>query len=206
MESKDTIEQLKSENDELRRDIKILNLRYDVMKDDYQNLVSFTKKLSGQTDILLQRHNNLILYKAYKNIEYYILYKGLINAGFNYNNCKEKFENLYNLDLIKAIKYNFDEGKLSERNKIAVRELTEYHHNLIKDFGIIKCISNIAKILHFNNDNGNNCYNGDKRIYYHISIYELENACLEMSEKYDKITVLTYKYSKVYKFFENNNN
>jgi hypothetical protein len=176
--------------------INTLNLKYDVLKDDHQNLVIFTKELNCKNDILLTRHNNFILYKAFKNVEYYILQKSMIYKGFNiddYDNDISKISKYINL--VKCIK---NRKSLDKLNKYEIQFITdEVNYKLIKYFSIEKYIDDIEKILKFNNNTDN-----DKKSYYYISIFELENASQQMASVYDNIDIITYKYCDVFNYFE----
>ena len=73
----------------------------------------------------------------------------------------------------------------------------EVNYKLIKYFSIEKYIDAIEKILKFNNNTDN-----DKKSYYYISIFELENASQQMASVYDNIDIITYKYCDVFNYFE----
>jgi len=73
--SQPQINALKKDVKELKEENKILKEEIKVLKQDNVVLKNNNDKLTKQVNKLMRNHYNLVLWQAYKNVEYYIIQK-----------------------------------------------------------------------------------------------------------------------------------
>jgi hypothetical protein len=149
----------------LEKDNEILNTKIDVLEKD-------NKLLNKKIDILMRNRYNLILWQAYKNVEYYIIQKV---TGFDNN-------------MMNNINTNLTEFKNNPSNQIYIAEINK----MINKFNIPSYINNIGKLT----KNRLNEAHPDP-----IEMDELELACEDMKKTYNGIEELYKNYQEVYDYF-----
>lgn len=168
------VKELKQDNQQLKQENKELKLEIKELKQDNQQLKQDNQQLNKKMNILMRNHNNLILWQAYKNLEYYIIKtitkfdNSIIdNIDTNLNNFMNKPENTKYIQQIKEMQLKF---KINNYNSI-----------------LGKLTKNRIKEAHPNP----------------IELDELEIACDEMKHIYPGIEELYNNYTEVYNFFTN---
>jgi hypothetical protein len=162
---KKEIKILKEDTEELKSIIKKQNIRIDVFEED-------NKILKKEINILMKRHYNLVLWQAYKNLEYYII----------------KTVTKYDDITMSNINTNLNEFKNDPLNKKYIDDI----NNLIQKFKINNYANNLGKL----NKNRINEAHPDP-----IELDELKMACIDMKDKYNGIEELYNNYQEVYDFF-----
>jgi len=163
---------LKDENKELKLIIKTQNEKIDKLEKDNDLLKKDNKSLNKKVDILMRNHYNLVLWQAYKNVEYYIIQKV---TGFDNN-------------MMNNINTNLTEFKNNPSNQIYTTEINK----MINKFNIPSYINNIGKLT----KNRLNEAHPDP-----IEMDELELACEDMKKTYNGIEELYNNYQEVYDYF-----
>jgi len=155
---------------------RIIKLEHEVkeLKLENQQLTQDNKQLHTKINILMRNQYNLIIWQAYKNLEYYI-----IKSVTNFND---------------SIMHNIDTNL---NNFINNTENTKYITQ-IKEMQIKFKINNYYNIL------GKLSKNRIKEAHPDpIELDELEIACDEMKNVYPGIEELYNNYTEVYNFFTN---
>ncbi len=155
---------------------RIIKLEHEVkeLKLENQQLKQDNKQLHTKINILMRNQYNLIIWQAYKNLEYYI-----IKSVTNFND---------------SIMHNIDTNL---NNFINNTENTKYITQ-IKEMQIKFKINNYYNIL------GKLSKNRIKEAHPDpIELDELEIACDEMKNVYPGIEELYNNYTEVYNFFTN---
>jgi hypothetical protein len=165
------------------QDIRILNLEKDIkiLKEDNKqkdirilNLEKDNKVLTKKVNILMRSHYNLVLWQAYKNVEYYIIQKVT-----NYD--KNKMESI-NTNLTEFIKNPDNSIYANDINKLIIK----------------------FKINNYNKSLGKLTYNRIQEAHPNpIELDELEDACNDMEYIYCGIKDLYNNYKEVYDYFDN---
>jgi hypothetical protein len=164
-------------------DIRILNLEKDnkLLKEDNKqkdirmsNLEKDNKILTKNVNILMKRHYNLVLWQAYKNVEYYIIQKVT-----KYDKIK-----------MESINTNLTEFIKNSDNSMYINDI----NNFIMKF----------KINNYNKSLGKLNYNRIQEAHPNpIELDELEDACNDMENIYNGIKDLYNNYKEVYDYFDN---
>ncbi len=140
--------------------------------DDNSNSIYYSDDNEQDIDNDIIQKYELTVWKAYNNMQYYILKKAT-----NYDN-NTMFENYFDFDTFKSI----------PENKKFISEI----NRLIKKFNIKKYEHHLEKLRDLH----------DGYFYATvIDMDELWDACIGLEHKYDNINVLYDNYQEVYKHF-----
>lgn len=156
------------------QDCRINNLEKEVkdLKQDNKILKEDNINLNKKVNILMKNHYNLVLWQAYKNLEYYIIKK--------VTNFDDTTMETLNTNLNEFIKNPDNNKYIEEINK------------LIDKFKIDKYKNNLGKLTK----------NRLKEAHPKpIELDELELACAEMKSVYSGIEELYNNYQEVYNYF-----
>ena len=162
---KKDVKELKEENKILKEDIKIL-------KQDNVILKNNNDKLTKQVNKLMRNHYNLVLWQAYKNVEYYIIQK---ITG-------------YDKDRMEKINTNLTEFMNNPDNNKYVNEINKF----ITKFNINNYSSNLGRL---SRNRINEAHPNP------IELDDLEDACEDMKNVYNGIEELYNNYKEVYDYF-----
>ena len=161
------------------QELRILKLEKDneLLKKDNEILKKDNKLLNKKIDILMKRHYNLVLWQAYKNLEYYII----------------KTVTKYDDNTMNNINTNLTEFKNDSSNEKYINDI----NMLIQKFKINNYANSLGKL---NKNRINEAHPNP------IELEELEMACLDMKDKYigmrsDQIEELYNNYQEVYDYF-----
>ena len=122
----------------------------------------------------MKRHYNLVLWQAYKNVEYYIIQKVT-----KYDKIK-----------MESINTNLTEFIKNSDNSMYINDI----NNFIMKF----------KINNYNKSLGKLNYNRIQEAHPNpIELDELEDACNDMENIYNGIKDLYNNYKEVYDYFDN---
>jgi hypothetical protein len=158
----------------LEHEVKELKLENQQLKQDNKLFRQDNIQLNTKLNILMRRHYNLIIWQAYKNLEYYI-----IKSVTNFND---------------SLMYNIDTNL---NNFINNPENTKYIQQ-IKEMQIK------FKINNYNNILGKLTKNRIKEAHPDpVELEDLQTACDEMKNVYPGIEELYNNYTEVYNFFTN---
>lgn len=155
----DRITKLEDENKELKEDNKQKDIRIN--------------NLEKQVNVLMRNHYNLILWQAYKNLEYYI-----IQTATGYDNNK-----------METINTNLNSFITDENNK----DYKDTVMILIEKFEINKYSNGLGKLTR----------NRLREAHPNpIEMEELQDACNDMKKTYIGIENLYNHYQEVYDYFD----
>ena len=153
--------------DSKQKDTRITNL----MEDSKQKDTRITT-LENQVTELINKNHNIIIWQAYKNIEYYIIQTV---TGFDHNTME-------------TLNTNLNEFMKNEKNKCFLEAITK----LIEKINIHKYKCSLAKIKRTRN----NLAHLDP-----IEMTELLNACNTLKNTYIGIEEIYNNYQEVYDYF-----
>jgi hypothetical protein len=156
---------LEKETKDLKQDIVVLKQNNIVLKNN-------NDKLTKQVNKLMRNHYNLVLWQAYKNVEYYIIQKV---TGYN----KDKMENI-NTNLTEFINNPDNNKYVNDINKLMIK----FNINNYND-----CLGRLSRSrLQEAHPNP-------------IELDDLEDACYDMKNIYTGIEELYNHYQEVYDYF-----
>ena len=156
----------------LEKDNELLKKDNELLKKDNEILKKDNKLLNKKIDILMKRHYNLVLWQAYKNLEYYII----------------KTVTKYDDNTMNNINTNLTEFKNDSSNEKYINDI----NNLIQKFKINNYANSLGKL---NKNRINEAHPNP------IELEELEMACSDMKDKYIGIEELYNNYQEVYDYF-----
>ena len=162
---KKDVKELKEENKTLKEEIKVLKQDNIVLKNN-------NDKLTKQVNKLMRNHYNLVLWQAYKNVEYYIIQK---ITGFD----KDKMEKI-NTNLIEFINNPNNNKYINDINKF----ITKFNIN-----NYSSCLGRLSR---------NRITEAHPNP---IELDDLEDACEDMKNVYTGIEELYKNYKEVYDYF-----
>jgi len=166
------INALKKDVKTLQEENKVLKEENKTLKEKVVKLENNNDKLTKQVNKLMRNHYNLVLWQAYKNVEYYIIQKV---TGYN----KDKMENI-NTNLTEFINNPDNNKYVNDINKFMIKfNINNYNG----------CIGRLSRSrlpeAHPNP----------------IELDELEDACDDMKNIYTGIEELYNHYQEVYDYF-----
>jgi len=156
---------LEKETKDLKQDIVVLKQNNIVLKNN-------NDKLTKQVNKLMRNHYNLVLWQAYKNVEYYIIQKV---TGYN----KDKMENT-NTNLTEFINNPDNNKYVNDINKFMIK----FNINNYND-----CLGRLSR---------NRLQEAHPNP---IELDDLEDACDDMKNIYTGIEELYNHYQEVYDYF-----
>ena len=157
-----------------QKDIRITELINDCKQKDIRiaKLENQVITLENQVAELMNKNHNLIIWQAYKNIEYYIIQT---TTGYNH-------------DTMEKLNTNLNELMKNDNNKCFLEGIT----NLINKFNIPTYKQSLSRIKRTRN----NLAHPDP-----IEMNELLNACNTMKNTYNGIEEIYNHYQEVYDYF-----
>ena len=164
--------ELKKENKEIKQKITQLEQDNQKLNQDNQELKQDNRNINKKLDVLMRKHYNLVLWQAYKNLEFYIIQK---TTGFSDKQMESVNTNLN--DFI----------SLPENNKY-VKQITDLRNK----FNINIYAKSLGKL----NRNRINEAHPEP-----IEMDELNEACDEMKNMYTGIEELYNNYQEIYDYF-----
>jgi len=166
------INALKKDVKTLQEENKVLKEENKTLKEKVVKLENNNDKLTKQVNKLMRNHYNLVLWQAYKNVEYYIIQKV---TGYN----KDKMENI-NTNLTEFINNPDNNKYVNDINKFMIKfNINNYNG----------CIGRLSRSrLQEAHPNP-------------IELDELEDACDDMKNIYTGIEELYNHYQEVYDYF-----
>ena len=150
-----------------QKDIRLTNLEI-----ENKELKENNKKINNKLNILMKNHYNLVLWQAYKNLEYYIIQKV---TNFNDNTMDS-----LNTNLNEFIKDPDNNKYIEDLNNLIIKFKIDKYKNSLG-----KLTKNRLREAHPNP----------------IELDELELACEEMKCVYNGIEELYNNYHEVYNYF-----
>ena len=162
---KKDVKELKEENKTLKEEIKVLKQDNIVLKNN-------NDKLTKQVNKLMRNHYNLVLWQAYKNVEYYIIQK---ITGFD----KDTMEKI-NTNLTEFINNPNNNKYINDINKF----ITKFNIN-----NYSSCLGRLSR---------NRITEAHPNP---IELDDLEDACEDMKNVYTGIEELYKNYKEVYDYF-----
>ena len=166
------IKDLEKEVKNLKEVNKILKEKVINLEIENKELKENNKKINNKLNILMKNHYNLVLWQAYKNIEYYII---------------QKVTN-YDDNTMDSLNTNLNEFIKDPDNNKYIEDL----NNLIIKFKIDKYKNSLGKLTK----------NRLREAHPNpIELDELELACEEMKCVYNGIEELYNNYHEVYNYF-----
>jgi hypothetical protein len=166
------INALKKDVKELKEENKILKEEIKVLKQDNVIFKNNNDKLTKQVNKLMRNHDNLVLWQAYKNVEYYIIQK---ITGFD----KDTMEKI-NTNLTEFMNNRDNNKYINDINKF----ITKFNIN-----NYSSCLGRLSRSrLQEAHPNP-------------IELDDLEDACDDMKNIYIGIEELYNHYQEVYDYF-----
>ena len=166
------INALKKDVKTLQEENKVLKEEIKELKQDNIILKNNNDKLTKQVNKLMRNHYNLVLWQAYKNVEYYIIQKV---TGFN----KDKMKTI-NTNLTEFINNPNNNSYVNDINKF----ITKFNINNYNG-----CLGRLSRSrLQEAHPNP-------------IELDDLEDACNDMKNIYNGIDELYNHYQEVYDYF-----
>jgi hypothetical protein len=162
---KKDVKELKEENKTLKEEIKVLKQDNIVLKNNNDKLTKHINKL-------MRNHYNLVLWQAYKNVEYYIIQK---ITGFD----KDTMEKI-NTNLTEFINNPNNNKYINDINKF----ITKFNIN-----NYSSCLGRLSR---------NRITEAHPNP---IELDDLEDACEDMKNVYTGIEELYKNYKEVYDYF-----
>ena len=156
----------------LKKDVKELKKEIKVLKQDNVVLKNNNDKLTKQVNKLMRNHYNLVLWQAYKNVEYYIIQK---ITGFD----KDTMEKI-NTNLTEFINNPNNNKYINDINKF----ITKFNIN-----NYSSCLGRLSR---------NRITEAHPNP---IELDDLEDACEDMKNVYTGIEELYKNYKEVYDYF-----
>jgi len=156
----------------LKKDVKELKKEIKVLKQDNVVLKNNNDKLTKQVNKLMRNHYNLVLWQAYKNVEYYIIQK---ITGFD----KDIMEKL-NTNLTEFMNNSDNNKYINDINKF----ITKFNIN-----NYSSCLGRLSR---------NRITEAHPNP---IELDDLEDACEDMKNVYTGIEELYKNYKEVYDYF-----
>ena len=170
--SQPQINALKKDVKTLQEENKVLKEENKTLKERVIKLEDNNNKLTKQVNKLMRNHYNLVLWQAYKNVEYYIIQKV---TGFD----KNKMENT-NTNLTEFINNPNNNSYVNDINKF----ITKFNINNYNG-----CLGRLSRSrLQEAHPNP-------------IELDDLEDACEDMKNVYNGIEELYKNYKEVYDYF-----
>jgi cell division protein FtsB len=170
--SQPQINALKKDVKELKEENKILKEEIKVLKQDNVVLKNNNDKLTKQVNKLMRNHYNLVLWQAYKNVEYYIIQK---ITGFD----KDRMEKI-NTNLTEFMNNSDNNKYVNDINKF----ITKFNIN-----NYSSCLGRLSR---------NRITEAHPNP---IELDDLEDACEDMKNVYTGIEELYKNYKEVYDYF-----
>jgi len=166
------INALQKENKQIKQEVKELKDTVIEFKNELYKKDNQISKLEKNMDILMKKNYNLILWQAYKNLEYYI-----IQNTTHYDDIQ-----------MESINTNINDFINNPENK----KYYDLINNLCSKFKINSYINSLGKL----NKRRINVAHPNP-----IEMDELQNACNEMKNEYNGIEELYNNYQEVYDYF-----